>query len=387
MKTILLVSVTIFLTSCVMGTSKLEEPIDEVAYDKQDISNKTTLSRKIGVKTQQEKIIKFQYVKDVKSGMVQYKMPLPADWLIHQEPNAQYFITAPNNIKVNKTESVTFAYSNDPYTQQTLQMTGQQIAPVYTLEQVVQQFIQPAAQAEDFSFIKSYPLPKVEAFWQRFSAGMPQTGSQRQYKTLGTEWKDSKGNRSFIIILQNIITKNQIVHWTLQTTELEAPQAYFEKATKAYLHGAANTEINPQWQQMMNGKLMGQIQQNEQFWAIKTAESAQAHQQRMAAINARGNASRSIAKTYSEISDISHAGYLKRNDINNAGHSKTVNMIGERTVIANHETNEHYNVQSGNKYYWVNNNGEYFGTDNSLYDPRIDNKINGSEWVKFEKEN
>ena len=92
-------------------------------------------------------------------------------------------------------------------------------------------------------------------------------------------------------------------------------------------------------------------------------------------------------KKYSEISDISHAGYLKRSDINNAGHSKSVNMIGERTVIANHETNEHYNVQSGNKYYWVNNNGEYFGTDNSLYDPRIDNKINGSEWVKFEKEN
>ncbi len=387
MKTILLVSVTIFLSSCVMGTSKLEETINEVAYDKQDISNKTTLSRKIGVKTQQEKSTKFQYVKDAKSGMIQYRMPLPADWLIHQEPNAQYFITGPNNVRVNKTESMTFAYSNDPYTQQTLQMAGQQIVPVYSLEQVVQQFIQPAAHAEGYSFIKSYPLPKVEAFWQRFSAGMPQTGSQRQYKTLGTEWKDSNGNQSFIIILQNIITKNQIVHWTLQTTELEAPQAYFEKATKAYLHGAANTEINPQWQQMMNGKLMGQIQQNEQFWAMKSAESAQAHQQRMAAINARGNASSSIAKTYSEISDISHAGYLKRSDINNAGHSKSVNMIGERTVIANHETNEHYNVQSGNKYYWVNNNGEYFGTDNSLYDPRIDNKINGSEWVKFEKEN
>ncbi|RFN58857.1 hypothetical protein DZ858_01900 [Marixanthomonas ophiurae] len=370
-----------------MGTSKTKEPATGVAYDKQEITNKTTLSRKRGARTQQEKNIKFQYVKDPKSGMVQYKMLLPIDWLIHQEPNARYFITGPNNLKVNKAEMVEFVYSNDPFTQQTLQMSGKQIAPVYPLEQVVQQFIQPAAQAEGYRYIKSYPLPKVEAFWQRFSAGMPQTGSQRQHRVLGTEWKDSNGNYSFIAIVQAITTKNQIVHWSLQTTELEAPQAFFGKAVKSYLQGVGSIEINPQWQQMMNGKLMGQIQQNEVFWATKTAESAQAHRQRMAAIQARGNTSNSIAKTYSEISDISHAGYLKRSDINSAGHSKTINTIGERTIIANHQTNEHFNVQAGSKYYWVNNNGEYIGTNNSLYDPRIDNKINGSEWVKFEKEN
>lgn len=387
MKTLLVLCSALSFVACVMGTSKVEEPNNQVAYEKQDILNKPTLNRKRGVEIQQEKTTKFQYVNDTKSGMVQYRMPLPTDWLIHQEPNAQYFITGSNNLKVNKAEMVEFAYSNDPFARQTLQMSGKQLAPVYSLEEVVQQFIQPAAQAEGYTYIKSYPLPQVEAFWQRFSAGMPQTGSQRQHRVLGTEWKDSNGNHSFISIVQAITTKNQMILWSLQTTELEAPKAYFNKAIKTYLHGVGNIEINPQWQQIMNGKLKGQIQQNETFWAAKTAESAQAHRQRMAAIQARGNASSSIAKTYSEISDISHAGYLKRNDINNAGHSKTINMIGERTVIANHETNEHYNVQSGNKYYWVNNNGEYFGTDNSLYDPRIDNKINGTEWTKFEKEN
>ena len=386
MKTISFLLVTFILTSCIMGNSNSEESTSAAFLDTATSSDNPIQNKK-AVEIQDKEPLKFQYVKDTKSGMVQYRMPLPADWFINQEPNAPYFITGPNNIKVNNTEIANFAYANDPFAQQTLQMAGQQLSPVYTLQQIVEQFIKPAAQAEGYTYIKSYPLPNVEAFWQRFSAGMPQTGSQRQHRVLGTEWKDGNGNYSFITIVQAITTKNQMIHWALQTTELEAPQAYFEKAIKTYLKGIGSIEINPQWQQMMNGKLIGQLQQNEQFWAMKSTESAQAHRQRMQAIEARGNAAQSVAKTYSEISDISHAGYIKRSDMNNAGHNKTVNMIGERSVIANQNTGERYNVAAGNKYYWVNNNGEYFGTDNALYDPRIDNKINGTEWEKFEKEN
>jgi hypothetical protein len=58
-------------------------------------------------------------------------------------------------------------------------------------------------------------------------------------------------------------------------------------------------------------------------------------------------------------------------------------MIGERSLIANHETGEHYKVDAGSNYYWVGNDGRYFGTDDPLYDPRTDQRVNEIDWTKF----
>ncbi|MAK35148.1 MAG: hypothetical protein CMC15_03105, partial [Flavobacteriaceae bacterium] len=164
--------------------------------------------------------------------------------------------------------------------------------------------------------------------------------------------------------------------WNFFGQYLQATSADFSEAKKAFLYGLENTQYNQQWIATRNQNDMN-----------RANVSYAAHQKRMAAIQARGNASMALSKTYSEISDISHAGYLKRSNINSAGHSKTINTIAENTVIANHGTGEHYTVPSGSNYYWVNNRGEYFGTNNINYDPRIDQQINDSEWTKFEVEN
>src|SRR5690606_14433896 len=189
---------------------------------------------------------------------------------------------------------------------------------------------------------------------------------------------------SLMVQVQSITQNGASILWSLNSTELEAPKDYFEKAKNAYLEGIAQTEINPQRQQYMNGKLMGQIQENNAFWAQKSAESAQAHQQRMAAIQARGQAARNIGDTYSEILDINHAGYLNRSSMVDAGQANTVDMIQGHALISHPSTDETYKVQDNSRYFWVNQRGEYIGTDNPLYDPRIDNRINGEGWEKFE---
>lgn len=73
--------------------------------------------------------------------------------------------------------------------------------------------------------------------------------------------------------------------------------------------------------------------------------------------------------------------------MNSQGQTRTINAIGERNVISNYSTGERYTVQSGSKYYWVNNDGKYFGTDNPNYDPRTDNRINNVEWSQFQIDN
>lgn len=385
MKAFYLVSFCIFLAACSHSSDREES----------DVANET-LNTSLGMTTssgyntnesQNQNPIKFQYYRDKSSGMIQSRSPLPSNWLMHQESNAPYFITGPDGIKVNHTKTEQYAYSQDPYARQTIKMSGQDIAPVYSLQQIVEQHIRPSAQNQGYSFIKSYPAPGVQAYWEKFMAGMPQTGSQRTIYTLGTEWKNSQNQRSLILLVQSVIQKNQIINWTLQTTELEASSSQFQLAKEAYLYGICHTEINPQWQEYLNGRLIGQIRQNDDFWAQASAQSAQAHQQRMAAINARGTSNQSTAQIYSDISDISHAGYLNRSNMVSEGQSKTVNVIGNHAIIGNTETGERYQVESGNKFYWVNKDGEYFGTDDSFYDPRIDNRINGAQWMKFQIEN
>ncbi len=335
---------------------------------------------------QQSPALKFQYYRDKKSGLIQSRAPLPSDWLMYQETNTPYFITGPDGIKVSHPKFEEYVFSRDPYTLQTLQLSGKQISPVYSLDQIIEQSFKPSAAAQGYTFIRSYPIPEVEAFWQKFSAGMPRTGTHRSHSVMGCDWKDAQGNHSMMILVQSIYQNDASIFWNLQTTELEAPESRFADAKAHYIHGLANTEINPQWQQYMNGQLIGQIQQNNAFWAQKTQESARAHQQRMSAIQARGQASRAIGNTYSEILDINHSGYLNRSSLVDAGQARTVNMIGEHVIINNQSTGERYKVDDGSKFYWVNKDGEYFGTDNSLYDPRIDNKINGQEWSRFEVE-
>lgn len=94
---------------------------------------------------------------------------------------------------------------------------------------------------------------------------------------------------------------------------------------------------------------------------------------------------KSTGVVYSEILDYNHAGYLKRSDMNSAGHTNNLNAKNDRVVIVNSITGENYNVQAGSKFYWVNSDGKYFGTDNLLYDPRTDNRINNRDWVPFEQ--
>lgn len=381
MKHILLVLIPLILCSC-QSASPDSTPTTDGAESPN--TPQAAATRVHDTKMAQSPTTRFQYYRDQKSGLIQYRTPLPADWLMHQEPHAPYFITGPQELKVSQPQMEEYVYSQDPFTLQSLQMTGKQISPVYSLEQILEQHLKPSAQSQGYTFIQAYPLPKVQAFWDKFAAGMLQTGTHRQYQVMGSEWKDAGGNHSLMVQVQSITQNGASILWSLNSTELEAPKDYFEKAKNAYLEGIAQTEINPQWQQYMNGKLMGQIQENNAFWAQKSAESAQAHQQRMAAIQARGQAARNIGDTYSEILDINHAGYLNRSSMVDAGQANTVDMIQGHALISHPSTDETYKVQDNSRYFWVNQRGEYIGTDNPLYDPRIDNRINGEGWEKFE---
>ena len=323
----------------------------------------------------------FHDVMDPASGMVSQRMPLPKGWRVDKDPNNDIEMVGPDNIIVYKVEPETYVYSNDPFTLDSARMMGKEIHPVISLKEYLNRYLVPEYSSQGHRFIKSYPIPKIADKFDTIAKLTPKIYVQRRtIHVLGTEWEVKDGRRAFVLLAQFVSQFRGLDHWVVSSSELVAPRERFEYARDAIIYASANVEINPEFVIYSNNKLLAEVKgRNEAM-----RQSQRAHLQRMNAIAARGRASQSIAKTYSDIADINHAGYLKRNDMVNAGHSKTIDSIGDRSVITNSVTNEQYRVNSGSSYYWVNNNGEYIGTDNSLFDPRTQQSLNSQDWKQFE---
>ncbi len=323
---------------------------------------------------QSKKAIKYFQSIDQSTGMVSSSYPFPSNWKKSEQPG--YLYEGPNNIRISSYTSNSFQFTNNQEMAYMWQQQGVQNVPPMAVEQIVEQYFMPIARETGRTLSKSYPLPELARSLTIFhSLLFVSVPTQRDIKAYGLEWVDGN-SMSYSSALTITISYSQLSSsWTLGNQYLEAPNAHFEKAKEAFLYGITNFDLNPQWLQVCN-----------QRDAKKAGIMYQEHLGRMAAINARTSSSKSVSDIYSEISDINHAGYLKRSDINSASHAKVINAIGERSVIGNHNTGEHYNVQSGSKYYWVNNDGKYFGTNNSLLDPRIDNRLNNTQWTLFQEE-
>ncbi len=322
--------------------------------------------------------------KDPKSGMVQHRAPYPKGWRYDTNPNDQLAMTGPNGVEVYQTDSGRFVYSNDPSAIQSAKAQGAQIAPPMALPNFLQQRFSPYMGQRGFRLANSYPMPEIQNFWEMLGAAMPQGLARKKFDAIGAEWENSNGQRAFTILVLSLLQDQTYVTWNVTAGELYASNSEYESAKDTYVYGSSNTEMNPKWQIAKNQELLAQIRSNTQHWDARTRESQAQHIGRMNAILARSETSSSIAKINSDILDISHAGYLKRSDMVSAGQAKTVNMISGQSVISNPSTGELYKVDAGAQNYWVNAEGKYFPTENSLYDPRTDNSISNQQWERFE---
>lgn len=222
---------------------------------------------------------------------------------------------------------------------------------------------------------KTSELPELAHKALSDSAQLYSSQSQQlDSKAYALEWKDDKGMSYVSVVNINIAYSNPYSYWVLISQYLEAPHEYFSAAKQAFFNGLINSETNPQWLARRNQESRQQAQ-----------TSNQQHLARMDSLRAAGNAALETGKIFSEISDINHQGYLNRSAINDAGHQNSINAIGDRTIIANPETGQRYNVESGSNQYWVNPNEGYFGSDNPNYDPRLDSNTNQQDWIEYQE--
>ena len=321
--------------------------------------------------------------------IAQHRSPFPSGWRYDTNPNDKLLLTGPGGTEVYETDSGLFFYSDDPSARQAAQMAGRQIAPVIPLNRFLEQQFSPYMAQRGYRLVDRFPLPKIVALQELQAAAMPQGLSKRNFEALGVEWEGQDGSRAYTQLVLMLSSRPQpqgppFIAWSVSALELYAGQAQYESARDALMYASENTEPNPRWQIAKNEELLRNIRANQQYADARTRESHIQHVGRMNAILARGEASANVAKINSDILDINHAGYLTRSNMVSAGHARTVDTIAGQSVIANPNTGEHYKVEAGSKNYWVNAEGQYFRTDNSLYDPRTDRSISNQQWQPFE---
>jgi hypothetical protein len=373
--------VTTFFLGC--GQENRNDHFSDFEYDSENYYNEnsnqqendfTQANSSKPVKMNGHKVMSKQF------GIPVGVMPIPNSWNVSNNKKENVLFESNEGVKVYGEQFASFYFSNNQEQNYYSQQSGSKIKPVKSINRVINEDLKPFLESKGIKYVGQFPLPQLAQFDKRFDSYLfKSTPEQKQYQCIVTEWEDGKGNRSAGIIRYFI---NQYVSiggmdWGYTINAMEAPKNIYETAKKDLINALVNFQINPQW-----------VQTNNQYYAQLSQQSSAGHQQRMATLKAQGQAIINNGNTYSSISDSNHESWKRRNGMQDAGHSNSINSgIWERSTVSNPNTNERHQVEGQNNYYYGNANNEYIGTDNSLYNPNLDNTTNDQEWTQFEIEN
>lgn len=373
--------VTTFFFGC--GQESRNNYFSDFEYDSENYYNENSNQQQSDfTQTNNTKEVKMHGYKVMSKqfGIPVGTMPIPISWGNSNNKKENVLFESKDGVKVYGEQFASFYFSNNQEQNYYSQQNGSKIKPIKNINRVINEDLKPFLESKGIKYVGQFPLPQLAQFDKRFDSYLfKSTPEQKQYQCIVTEWEDGKGNKSAGIIRY---FTNQYVNiggmdWGYTLNAMQAPENVYETAKKDFINSLVNFQINPQW-----------VQTNNQYYAQLSQQSNAGHQQRMATLKAQGQAIINNGNVYSSISDSNHESWKRRNSVQDAGHSNSINSgIWERSTVSNPNTGQSYQVDGQNNYYWGNNNNEYIGTDNALYDPRADNTMNNQEWTQYEIEN
>lgn len=311
----------------------------------------------------------FHPIIDSKSNDVIAMIPLPANWRINNNGESSAMIDGPNGIRVYNLPLKSFLYTDDQYMQQLYTQSGQPLRRPVNVQTIVSEDLLPIARREGSTFIGQYAVADVARTDREYDAMLFKVfPSQQSFDAVVTEWEDAKGNPYLILIHQSASAANNLVNWSYYCQAMEAPKAEYESAKKHLVYGFANTRYNPKSVEAYN---IAEAQ--------KANASMAAHNQRMAARQQQFAASQQAFESKrDQINAAITQNYENNNTASDRNHNRFLNYIKDQeTVSAN---GQKYQVQSGSNQYWVNENGQYQGSNDPNYDPNRNQGTVNHNW-------
>ena len=302
-----------------------------------------------------------QPVMNPKTGQPTMYIPFPASWKsIDGASLGKPMMSGPNGLILTVYEAQSYSYFNDWQTNQTFQSNGVQVMAPAGIENVISRLIIPQGRQMGMTFVNQYPLPKVaecDAQYARQLMGV--NSNQNQNLAAGIEWTDGEGNHVLVVVHYHEFGSQSSVFWGYNVEMLKVKASGFDKAKNQYLYALSNKVYNQNEINKFNSELAGKLKaDNDQFQATQK-------------IITQGSAQRleNDRKTSEYIRDLNQAGYEHRAHENEMLQEQMGNWASdENTVISPFDGNE-YQVESGSKIYWFNNEGKYITSDDVLYDP------------------
>ncbi len=301
-------------------------------------------------------------IMDKQLGISSGSIQIPVSWVESNNKKENILFEGPHGLKVYNNVS---EYSRIN-------------APVKSIEQFLNENIKPLANKDGAYMTKKYPLPEMVQFNRKLESLMFKAiPAQKQMQCIATEWENKNGTSSLVII-QHFISRFQTgtVSWGYTINSLEVEKPYFEEAKNTYINSLLNFQINPQW-----------VQASNQYWSQKTQQATVAHNRRMKAIEDFGRTNTARYNQRMAESDAQFNSWRASQATNDASHSRFVDGIWEQRNMTNPNTGQTYKIQGYDNNVWMNQNNQYFGTDNSLYNPNLDNTINEQNWDRLEDDN
>ncbi len=295
-------------------------------------------------------------MKDPKTGLNSGPIELPANWKV-----TQMAWISPSGAKAE------------------VRMGGSYGSPQFvpqSVDQIIQQELAPKLQQYGAQLKGIVDIPQLaqhnREVYSLYWKAMP---TQEVHQARGIDVIDKDGKLGFIII-HFTLSQSQygsFAHYYMNTLSAESTTNY-EKDKNSLLYALATAGVNRQAIALHNQK---EQQKSQASWA--------AHNGRMRANQRNFDNWQRTQADLSSVNDIYFEGWKNRNQIENRMQEKTVNGIWERDNATNPYNGQTMQVQSGYKYYYMNSNGEYFGTNDEFYNPAMDPSVNHLQWKKVQR--
>lgn len=303
-------------------------------------------------------------------GQIMAHMTFPANWKLHNEPGKAAF-TGPNGISVYNIPMRNFAWTTDQMMANVYQQNGGRLRQPMSGEAIVKQDLEPIAKKEGSKLVRVYDAPEIAKSDGSIQDMMYRIGpSSTRYDAVVSEWEDAKGNPYAMILHISASDMGGTIMWNYYGHGLDAPKSRYESAKKTLLDGLASLQYNPRYFDRYNQQEMNR---ESASWA--------AHNQRMAARQQQFDTQQQIFKEKSEaINSSIMASYNERNASSDRNHNRFLNYIKDENTVTNSGDGKRYQVQSGSSQYWMNDQGQYIGTNDPNYDPNRNQGTQSQTW-------
>ena len=306
---------------------------------------------------------------DKHSGQHLLSSPVPSSWKFNEgAAPGQPRITGPNGLSVTSFPLQEYMYTNDAGMNQSLQSVGQKVMAPVGIANVMSQQIVPQGREMGMTFIKQYPLPRIEANEVAFIKRIATSNVQSVNQVIGSEWTDREGNKVLVVLHYFELNSPTMINWNYSVEMVKVKPDYFEQAKGQFIYALSNSVFNESGiyahkaQQLNESKMS-----NDHYTAMDNI--------RRKGQNDRAKINADADKYVRNLQNQGNAFAAHNNDVVQQQQSNYLNDVN--VVVSPYDGNE-YQVKSGAQTNWMDNQGNYIQSNDVLYDPNNNEDYQGT---------